>query len=194
MYEKSNALYKFCYHCAPVILGIKPSNTMVLAEKELELIKECLKNTEIDLYTLGNSGEKKFVMAYRDSLLKQRLNDFEVVPYMEKMGYSEKTVIGKLERLKARYEYYCCNKRDFPHEIGVFLNYPIQDIIDYQQKGTRQCILSGYWQVFSNKEKAERIFQQYDCARNILIGSLKNGFTFSEIYHMVQGKSLTKSE
>lgn len=98
------------------------------------------------------------------------------VPIMERLAHGScikapvtgdvPAAIGHLkERLKT------C--RPFPHEIGIFLGYPIDDIEGFT--AGRKCLLSGYWKVYANPEKAERIFERYTKCRDALCRRVAGG-------------------
>ncbi|NLM20268.1 MAG: DUF3793 family protein, partial [Peptococcaceae bacterium] len=70
-----------------------------------------------------------------------------------------------------------------PHEIGVFLGFPCQDVkafMEYQEKisGARsrsqvergpKLLLNGYWKVYHNPDLASDIFRRYDLARMMVM-------------------------
>ena len=54
----------------------------------------------------------------------------------------------------------------FPHEIGLFLGYPSEDVRGFMENGPRCCKCCGYWKVYGDEEKAGRVFAQYEkCTR-----------------------------
>ena len=66
-----------------------------------------------------------------------------------------------LRELKRRYAIY-----NFPHELGIFLGYPINDVKDFIDNPKKKCLLCGYWKVYSDKENAKRIFRIFDNVRS----------------------------
>ena len=57
---------------------------------------------------------------------------------------------GNLARLRAR----LAQGGAFPHEIGLFLDYPADDVLAFVEKGGAGCKLCGYWKVYGDEEKA----------------------------------------
>ena len=58
---------------------------------------------------------------------------------------------------------------DFPHEIGVFLGYPLYDVEGFIEQ--RECVMMGYWKVYRYPSAARRLFALYDaCIRELLNG------------------------
>ena len=77
-----------------------------------------------------------------------------------------------LEHLQKRF------RLEFPHEIGLFLDYPPEDVRGFLEHRGAESLAVGYWKVYGNVEKARRAFRRYrraecDAARSLLNG---NGF------------------
>lgn len=54
-----------------------------------------------------------------------------------------------------------CEQKDFPHEIGLFLGYPLEDVqgfIEHHAEGYK-CV--GCWKVYGDEEHARREFRRY---------------------------------
>ena len=65
------------------------------------------------------------------------------------------------ERLKAYYE-----KRDiFPHEVGVFLGYPLCDIQGFIKYQGDAYLFSGYWKIYDNLNQTLLKFADFDRAK-----------------------------
>ena len=62
-----------------------------------------------------------------------------------------------VERLKERIR----QLEDFPHEIGLFLSYPIEDVLGFIENRGKNYILNGYWKVYGNEEEARKSFFKY---------------------------------
>ena len=74
-----------------------------------------------------------------------------------------------LEDLKERLLY-----DDFPHEIGVFLGYDLDDIKSYIDG--KKCIYVGYWKVYSRLNEKLQIFNKYTKCRECVINLISKGF------------------
>ena len=57
----------------------------------------------------------------------------------------------------------------FPHEIGLFLGYPPEDVRGFIQNKALGHKVSGYWKVYGDEQKARNTFRAYkhctDCYR-----------------------------
>ena len=52
-----------------------------------------------------------------------------------------------------------CEK--FPHEIGLFLDYPLVDVIGFIRNTGKNCKCSGCWKAYGNAKEAEKTFCKY---------------------------------
>lgn len=67
---------------------------------------------------------------------------------------------GALMRLGYRYHSYW-EADDFPHEIGIFLGYPLADVTGFIKNKGRNYLLCGMWKVYRQEETAATAFQYY---------------------------------
>ena len=63
----------------------------------------------------------------------------------------------------------------FPHEIGIFLGYPAEDVRGFVENGGCNYKLCGCWKVYGSVESARRKFAAYDRCREYLCGRLEQG-------------------
>lgn len=68
-------------------------------------------------------------------------------------------------------------QQDFPHEIGLFLGYPVGDVLAFQRSRGEGCKLCGYWKVYENVEAAKRRFARFDACRAAMTEALHAGKT-----------------
>ena len=99
------------------------------------------------------------------------LSDERVSDLMEKYGYGrELSTSEKLDILEDRIS---CT--DFPHEIGIFLGYPVDDVLGFVKNGGANCLFCGFWKVYSEPEKARKAFDKYVYCRNHLCNNIDRG-------------------
>lgn len=72
------------------------------------------------------------------------------------------------------------SRREFPHEIGLFLGYQPEDVEGFRRHRGRSCKLCGYWKVYSDMERAQRLFRRYDRCREGLCARLAGGASLAE--------------
>ena len=66
---------------------------------------------------------------------------------------------------------------EFPHEIGIALGYPPEDIEGFKRYKGRNFKCCGYWKVYGNAERAQKLFEAYTLCRDRLMQALQTGAT-----------------
>ena len=155
-------------HCSPVLAGIKTANMFTFFEtsKNMENIIRCynkiFNSFGIYFYILNLKQNSSLVYVYRPDMLKKDLTKKYVKTFMEKEGYNVCNVNLCIKMLSEKIK----SNADFPHEIGLFLNYPIYDVLGFiKNKGTNfKCC--GCWKVYRNEDYAKHIFYEYEKCTN----------------------------
>ena len=98
------------------------------------------------------------VMAYRTyQRRRQDLEDAEAVRLLEESGYpchsAGQCVACLIRRLRENDE--------FPHEIGLFLSYPPEDVRGFIENKACRFKCAGLWKVYGDEERAKELFRQY---------------------------------
>lgn len=57
----------------------------------------------------------------------------------------------------------------FPHEIGVFLGYPLGDVMGFIRSGGRNCRHAGCWKVYCNEAETLRLFEKFKKCRDVYL-------------------------
>ena len=65
---------------------------------------------------------------------------------------------------------------EFPHEIGVFLDYPLEDVVGYIENRGDRALCSGCWKAYSNADEARRRFALYRKCREVYLRCYRKGF------------------
>ena len=107
--------------------------------------------------------KRLLVYVYRDNMLRKDLKAKDVSKFMKAYGYGNKSVNECIEHLKTRFSQCSC----FPHEIGLFLGYPLGDVVGFIENGGKNSKCGGYWQVYCNEQEAKRQFADFSKCRNM---------------------------
>ena len=97
------------------------------------------------------------VYVYRQDWVVQILNQAGHREFLRKEGYRLTGIEGMLEQLSQR----LCLEADYPHEIGVFLGYPLEDVVGFIENRGWNYTCCGYWKVYGDAEAAKRCFARY---------------------------------
>lgn len=52
------------------------------------------------------------------------------------------------------------SSKTFPHEIGLFLGYPVEDVKGFIENKGENCVKCGAWKVYCNPEEKMHFFLQ----------------------------------
>ncbi|MBC2576243.1 DUF3793 family protein [Peptostreptococcus canis] len=170
--------------CSPVLMNEKISNLVSIHKKDIPNIHSLIKyynylfkKYDLVMTSVCECSRRVLVFVYKKSLLSEHLRDKNVAEILNKYGYKNiDTLEGYINLLRSR-----IGHNDFPHEIGIFLGYPIQDVkgfINNRGKNYKYC---GYWKVYENIKQAKKIFRQYDRLRNVVTDKLKSGESIENI-------------
>ena len=97
------------------------------------------------------------IFVYREEMLGRAFTP-EAECFLEGYGYAAgSSVAEKLAVLKNRLT--LCG--EFPHEIGVFLDYPLEDVRGFIENGGGGCKACGTWKVYGDSERALALFERY---------------------------------
>ena len=156
---------KLVHHCTPTLAGIKPGSLFVcrdesvsgLGKSESGIVSArthernlayALRATRDKLYDCGvriellarrKSGVLLYV--YRPDLLRRDLSRLEVASFLAQEGYDTGSLAACIELLHKRIcgtdlQSTLSGSCEFPHEIGLFLGYPFEDVMGFiENKG-----------------------------------------------------------
>lgn len=168
-------------HCAPTLAGHKCGSLFsyhVSSESGLSGIKECaraLKARGIRIALLGKRNAGWLIYVYRPGMLNARLSSPDIRAFMLSMGYAPAG--GWVEQLRVRLHI----GYDFPHEIGIFLDYPLCDVRGFIEHGGADYCCCGVWKCYSNADSARRAFALYRKCREVYIACYRRGLSIARL-------------
>ncbi len=170
----------FVRHCSPTILGIKTGNMFTCRFKneksEISYIKslnERLVSKGMRIVPLRRHNGSTLIYVYRPSLLKKDLEKDLAQSLLKNLGYSCNSINKCIIRLIQRLE----KNKDFPHEIGLFLGYPPEDVWGFIKNNANGCKCVGCWKVYGDEVKAKQLFEKYKKCTELCCSLNKKGFT-----------------
>ena len=157
-------------HCSPTLASLKTANLFSVslkqecnADDQINEWSRLLAPKGIELFVIKRSESAALVYVFRRDMLKSDLEKPGVCEFLCEYGYSGTDTCPALERLS--YRLACC--ADFPHEIGIFLGYPLEDVKGFIKFGGRNCKCSGCWQAYGNVDEARRTFRRFKKCRAV---------------------------
>ncbi len=151
--------------CALTLSGIKVANLFTVRfnnkeelHKDIEFWNNKFNDKGIEVTLLKISYNSALIYVYRKEMLIKDLNDDSAKEILKMYGYKDLSVKSALSKLSRR----LYSSNEFPHEIGLFLGYPIEDVKGFICNKGKDCNLCGYWKVYSNTQQALDKFAKYD--------------------------------
>ena len=157
-------------HCSPTLASLKTANLMNIPFENgeelvssLEMLNTQLSGKGIELLILKKSEDSALVYAYRKSKLASDLRKAGVAEFLHGYGYESDGVDYCISRLKARLEL----SGEFPHEIGLFLGYPLGDVVGFIDNAGQNCKCTGCWKVYCNECEAIKTFAKFKKCKSV---------------------------
>lgn len=174
------------YHCGPALTGLKAANLISVDREGVPDLRARLGSycrtfgpRGVYFRILCECSRHTLLLVYDRGLLEDHLALPEAQALLMRDGYPAGAPLKVLlDRLSRRLECYA----EFPHEIGLFLGYPPEDVEGFQRHRGRNCKLCGYWKVYSDVDRARELFRRYDQCRDSLCRRVARGMTLTEVF------------
>lgn len=171
---------------APVLVKLKPASLLPLCnceksgrENHYDLWEkqkgDIARELGISFKELKDTSRGKQMLFYNPEVLFGTITQPENLAYLERFGYSFcSTVEDYLELLKRRFCASEGNRFSFPHEIGIFLGYPLKDVKGFIERGSVFPIKRGRWLVFGKPEESIQLMQIHKKAEDVFLKFIEN--------------------
>lgn len=165
--------------CAPTLAGIKPGSLFRYDGEQGENLQNVilgwnqnLKEKGLCVRLVKERPSGGLIYVYRPAMISEILFHHDVRCFLSDYGYSYGDEIeSAFAQLRSRLQ----SAAEFPHEIGVFLGYPLHDVKGFIANKGRNCTMCGLWKVYHDRPLAERLFAQYDRCRCIYKAMYERG-------------------
>lgn len=179
--REANLKLLLAMHCAPLLKGLTIANVLTLSREEALAICRLLNDTDISCYFLCADKKRAVLFLYRERELLAYLHKEGVKEFLKEYGYCEITMCALMRRLSEQVKLYHNKETEFPHEIGIFLGYPISDVKGFIKNKGQNCKYLGYWKVYDNVREAVKIFCRFDEERECAVRDVIMGKPICEI-------------
>lgn len=165
-------------HCSPTLAGLKTANLFCYPYHSENHLNSDLKNWNtllnkkgIYITILRRQNRHALIYVYRKALLQKDFNKEGVLSLLKQYGYSHTQLEKNLQLLSQKLS----ANSDFPHEIGLFLGYPLGDVIGFIQNEGKNSKYTGCWKVYCDECEAIRIFEKFKKCKAIYSQLFRNG-------------------
>lgn len=165
-------------HCSPTLAGMKTGNMFSCSFPGEVEMRECVRcwnrllaKKGLRILPLRFQNGRALIYVYRPSRLSVDLQHDVAKQLLKERGYcidtSAKCVVHLIKRL--------CEYKEFPHEIGLFLGYPPEDVCGFIENRADGCKCVGCWKVYGDVEAAQKTFAKYKKCSDVYAVQYANG-------------------
>lgn len=165
-------------HCAPTFAGLKTGNLFRISYADLEVFREelrrlngILKKKGLRAVPVRMTAEFALVYLYRPDFLKRDLGCEEAARLLTSLGYEPQSVnrsVAFLARMMRE-------KEAFPHEVGLFLGYPPEDVLGFMKSSREGVKCVGCWKVYGDEARARAAFWRFQRCREVFEENVQRG-------------------
>lgn len=170
-------------HCAPTLAGLKIGNLFSYTYQDEALLNRQLKEYNMLLNSKGiyfrilrKKNGIALIYVYRANRVCQILHNSRIQHFLSAHGYINFNLEKCFDVLQLHLE--SC---DFPHEIGIFLGYPLSDVEAFINNKGNNYQHVGYWKVYNNLEQALCTFEKYRKCTRIYNEKFALGYDISRL-------------
>ena len=154
--------------CSPTLAGLKTGNLFTCPFRTEAELRSDVADLNRRLAPKGvrvcvlRVQKRALLYLYRPSSLRRDFGTDEVAALLRKYGYTADDADACVQQLRTR----IADAPAFPHEIGLFLGYPAEDVRGFIENRAGGCKCVGTWKVYGDEAAARRRFAQYEkCTR-----------------------------
>lgn len=178
----SIAEYNLGRQCGITFARIKPASLFTVKEEDIETVAcfaaKFRAKGFVFVYMKSSNGRALFYVYHTDSLEKhlccQGNRDF-----LEERGYCCNSAEQAVKILKER-----LHRDGFPHEIGIFLGYPLEDVKGFIADPTARTKLSGYWKVYADVDNKQKLFERFKRCTACICRKMQAGQSLTQIFQV----------
>ena len=171
-------------NCSPTLAGIKTGNlvTVKVRDKrklygEIRKLNKTLTSKGLRAVPVRQTDGYALIYLYRPDYLAKDISKPDVSEILRNKGYTcDNADICVMQLIEHLSKDSC-----FPHEIGLFLGYPVADVKGFMEDSRKGVKLVGYWKVYGDKEKAKRTFNDYRRCTDYYRKAVRSGKSLEQL-------------
>ena len=170
--------------CSPTLAGIKTANLVNVKyesrEEALADIREMnrvFKKKGIRVVPLKFGRERTLLYIYRPAYLERDMQDQTAEELLSSLSYPCGHCGGCVAHLASRFK----SSDEFPHEIGLFLGYPSEDVRGFIENHACGSKCIGCWKVYGDVDQARKRFALYNKCTSIYCKRLREGSSIEKL-------------
>lgn len=153
----------------PVILGSKPCEILNISSND-HLKEEKINNIDNffkDCFRISykfieiENGSVRIVF-FNKKALKNVFSNKKCVNFLKFLGYPNYSCVDEYVDILTKK----LNSNDFPHEIGIFLGYPLKDVLGFMGYGKYEFFETRSWRIYGNPNDSYKTYNNFVNDRN----------------------------
>lgn len=167
-------------HCSPTLASLKAGSLFSCKctsedapEQWIAEWNEALRSRGLSLRLMRRTDSSALIYIFRKSALEKTLGNREISEFLRSFGYEGCELCegctadschleNCLKHLEDRINKISgCSDMSFPHEIGLFLGYPLADVKGFIRHKGRSCKHIGTWKVYGDVLSAKKTFAKF---------------------------------
>ena len=171
-------------HCSPTLAGLKPGSLFsCVCTAPAQLREEiCQMNHKLvpkglRVLPMRWMNGRALIYVYRPRDLATKLQNTAAAGILAKCGYPETRVESCICRLRSRFQ----KGEEFPHEVGLFLGYPPEDVEGFISQKAQNYKCVGCWKVYGDAEAAQRTFEKYKKCTDVYCSQWEKGISIERL-------------
>ena len=166
-------------HCAATLAGHKCGSLFCHAactQEDIESANAIMNAKGVKVEILKTCPHGNLIYVYRPQALREYTGRADVNEFLQRCGYEGLDAAENLKRLKERMQ-----ADTFPHEIGIFLGYPLKDVMAFIENKGENCQLTGCWKAYTDADGAKKTFALYRKCRDVYLRCFARGIGVSRL-------------
>ena len=171
-------------HCSPTLAGLKTANMFPIRlepgeniTEEVKQLNRILGKKGIRTIILRRNAKNALLYLYRPDYLDRDLAVPAAKEILESKGYRCSSAGSCILQLIHR----MAGGGEFPHEVGLFLGYPAEDVDGFIRNRARGFKRVGTWKVYGDEKAAQKRFDEFAACTRSCVKRFREGATLREL-------------
>ena len=170
--------------CSPTLAGLKTGNLFTVDiddrdsfNKEVRDFNYRFAKKGLRMIPVKYYEKRVLIYVYRPDFLKRDFANKEVCKVLKEKGYS----YSNADLCVAELAKHLRQDSKFPHEIGLFLGYPVTDVLGFMKSPDEGVKYTGFWKVYGDTKSALETFDKYKKVTEIYSTAHRNGVSLEQL-------------
>lgn len=153
---------------AEVLAGVKPANLLRISNRRYPCGRnmyqlwqrygeQLLEHSSIVAATMRCDDGGALLLIYSPVLLQRRLNSRSARTFLKSLHYrNPRHIATTLDDLTGHFV-----DQEFPHEIGLFLGYPLKDVRAFMGRTQLKATGQRLWKIYGNTRRSHALADRY---------------------------------